>query len=127
MTAATDSAKALSAPSLTTLLGCRGNLFAIAVLVWQGDGSPAAALDADSVYALAEWALDEVAKSNEGVSLARVCERFGQRPSEYIGLADPVLAYAFDVTCLVASQKDQEAEPPSEHGIRFTVPETGGE
>jgi hypothetical protein len=95
--------------------------------VWQGEGSPASCLDADSVYALAEWALDEVAKSSEGIALARVCETFGQRPSDYIGLTDPVLAYAFDVTCLVANQKDQEAEPRSENAVRFTVPDTGGE
>jgi len=124
--AAAETDSTLSAPSLTTLLGCRGNLFAIAVLVWQGEGSPAACLDADSVYALAEWALDEVAKSNEGVALARVCERYGQRPSEYIGLVDPVLAYAFDVTCLAASLKDEPSES-SEGGIRFTVPDTGGQ
>ena len=116
---------ALATPSLTGLLSCRGNLFAIASLAWQDGDTPVTRLDADVVYGLAEWCLDQVAVSEEGCSLARVCEAFGQRPADYIGLTDPVLAYAFDVSCLVASRKESEA-PRSEESVRFSVPDTGG-
>jgi hypothetical protein len=121
-----DSAEdALTAPSLTALLGCHGNLFAIASRAWSNEELAVSCLDADTVYAVAEWALGEVASGDEGITLSRVAAAYGQRPSTIVGITEPVLAYAFDCTCLAADGASSQPDEEGDH-VRFRVPETGG-
>lgn len=117
----------LSTPTLDALLCCRGSLAAIADCALGGERR-AAYLDADAVYAAAEWALDHIGCSDDGVLLARLGMAFGVTPAAYIGLDNPVLAHAFNVACLAAERSaGKEPRPRSEEAVRFTVPDPNGD
>lgn len=123
----TLSEEMLTAPTLPALLACRGELPAIAILAGASTDWTVSQLDADELYALAEWALLAFSDGNEAHSLATVCFTFGTMPSAYIGLTDPVLAYSFDLAChKTLCRKDEAPNDPAEGGIRFTTGDSDG-
>ena len=73
------------------------------------DRRSAAELDTDNLLFVADWCLRKVARDPEVKTLARICAAFACRPSEYLRITDPVLAFDFDAM-FVTSEKEAAAD-----------------
>lgn len=94
----------VEAPTLHRLLACGGTISGLCQAVWAHPD-----VDADTViksapgdaYAVALWAVEEFAASDEAAELQTVCERAGQSPSQRLGVTNRVLAFTLDRDCML--------------------------
>lgn len=109
-------------PTLRAVLD--GASLAEASLATPGLGADA--LTEDDVFALSQWAADELAADPEAAAFAEVCAAFCCRPSTELGIKDGILAFAVDNRLLGALRQARETEADadaSRERVRFT---TGG-
>jgi hypothetical protein len=69
----------------------------IAALCLDYSGLRLQDLDESGRLFVACWALEQVAKTGEGLALTFTCSRFSCLPSEYLDFADRNLAFEFDL------------------------------
>jgi len=119
----------LEPPDLRTLIGGGGEVLSLARSCVLEPGVDLETTDRGVLYLIAEWAIETFCASEEAAVLASVCQRFGQAPSDRLGITERSLAWLLDLGCAAKLAEMEHRETDGEatrrrQPHRFSVPDT---